>query len=160
MISLSSLRRAESKHFPTSIEKLIEQDLQKLQEANQEDVDDDSDENYLDVEEEGNVEEPKEAEGDAEKAEGVAEKAEGDAEKAEGDAEKAEGKEGPPDSDSEEEDDEESKDYFDDEDSDPIILGVRIYTKGGVAVSVTGHVVGEHETKIRTQRKPLTRRKP
>ena len=151
MISLNSLRRAESKHFPTSIETLIEQDLQKLQEANQEVVDDDGNgdwqEDDSDVEEEENAEDPENA-GDAEKAEGDAEKAEGDAEKAEGGAEKAEGdaenedKEGPPGS-NYQDDDEEPKDYFDDEDSDPIILGVRIYTKGGVAVSVTGHVVGE-----------------
>ena len=55
-----------------------------------------------------------------------------------------EGIEGPPDSDYQDEDDEEPKDYFHDEDSDPIILGVRIYTKleggEGFAVSVTGHI--------------------
>ena len=137
MISLSLLRRVESKHFPMSIETLIEQDLQKLQEANEEG---DGNEDGSDVEEEEDVEEPKNAKGDAKKAEGDAEKAEGDAEKAEGDAEKAEGdaqKEGI------EEDDEEPEDYFDDEDLDPIILGIRIYTKGGVAVSLTGQVVGE-----------------
>ena len=101
------------------------------------------------MEEEGDVEEPKKAEGDAKKAEGDAEKAEGDAKKAEGDAEKAEGDaekegiEGPPGSDCQDEDEEEPEDYFNDEDLDPIILGVRIYTKGGVAVSLTGQVVGE-----------------
>jgi hypothetical protein len=115
-----------------SIETLIEQDLQKLQEENQEVVDDDGNGDWQedgsessDVEEEGNVEEPENAEGDAEKAEGDAEK---------------EGVEGPPGSVYQ---DEEPEDYFDDEDLDPIILGVRIYTKGGVVVSVTGNVVGE-----------------
>lgn len=118
-----------------SIKTLIEQDLQKLQEANQEVVDDDGNGDWRendsssDVEEVENVEEPEKAEGDAEKAEGDAEKAEGDAEN-----------QGPPGSDYQVEEDE---DYFDDESMDPIILGVRIYTKGGVAVSVTGHVVGE-----------------
>ena len=120
MISLSSLRRVESKHFPISIETLIEQDLQKLQKASQEGVNDDGNEDDSDVEEKGDVEEPKKAEGDAEK----------------------EGIEGPPGSDCQDED-EEPEDYFDDEDLDPIILGVRIYTKGRVAVSLTGQVVGE-----------------
>jgi hypothetical protein len=149
----SSLLRVESKYFPTSIETLIEQDLQKLQKANQEVVDDDGNadlEDDSDMEEEGNVEKPENAEGDVEKAEDEkvdgektdGEKTDGeetDGGKAEGDAEK-EGIEGPPGSDDEDEDD-----YFDDEDSDPIILGVRIYTKGGVAVSVTGNVGGEDE---------------
>ena len=117
MISLSSLRRVESKYFPISIETLIEQDLQKLQEANQEGVNDDGDEDDPDVG----------GEGDAEKAEGYAEK---------------EGIEGPPGSGSQNED-EEPEYYFDDEYLDPIILGIRIYTKGGVAVSLTGQVVGE-----------------
>ena len=36
MISLSSLRRIESKYFPKTIEALIEQDLRKLREENQE----------------------------------------------------------------------------------------------------------------------------
>ena len=123
MISLSFLRRLDYEHFPTSIETLIEQDLQKLQEENQEVIDDDGNGDWQ--EEEGDLEKPENEEGEAEKAEGDAEK---------------EGVEGPPGSDYQ---DEEPEDYFDDEDSDPIILGVRIYTKGGVVVSVTGKVVGE-----------------
>lgn len=39
----------------------------------------------------------------------------------------------------------EPADYFDDEDSDPITLGVRIYTKGGVVDSLTGHVINDDE---------------
>jgi hypothetical protein len=41
MISLSFLRRIESKYRPIPIEALIEYDLQKLQEENQEVVEDD-----------------------------------------------------------------------------------------------------------------------
>jgi hypothetical protein len=108
MISLSFLWRVESRYFPVTIESLIEYDLQKLQDENQEVVEDDSSGQWQgessDEEEEGN-----------------------------------EGSEGPPGSDYGSESDEE----FANEDSDALILGVRIYTKGGSAVSVTGNVVGE-----------------
>ena len=112
---MNSLQRIESKYFPVSIETLIEEDLQKLQEANQEVVEDD-----------GNGEWGEDA-SDAEE---------------EGDA----GIEGPPGSEYgsvyEGEVDEYPND-FENEDLDAITLGIRIYTKGGAAVSVTGNVVGE-----------------
>ena len=107
MISLSSLRRI--KYFPIPIEALIEDDLQKLQEENQEVVEEDGNEQW---QEEGSV-----VDSAKEESIGI----------------------GPPGSDYELVDDEYPLD-FEDDDSDGIILGVRIYTRG-VAVSVTGDVV-------------------
>ena len=113
-------------HFPKSIEELIEED-QKLLNAEQNDddnedwQDEDEDEKGSEVEEvkaEGNGEKPEDAEGDQDNR-----------------------SIGPFGSES----NEEPRDYFDDEDLDPIILGLRIYTPGGAVVSVTGQVIGEYD---------------
>lgn len=142
MISLISLPRADSKRFPTSIDILIEHDLEKLEEEKREVLEDDGDGDWQDEasdEEEGSVEASEES-----VASGEPKEPEGDEEKAEGDAEsEIEGPDGP----SSEDEDEEPRDYFDDEDSDPLTLGVRIYTKGGVVESVTGHVINDDQDK-------------
>ena len=129
MISSSSLWRIDHFYLPLEIGSLIEQDLEKLEREKQgndddegnKEQDEEQDEDEGEGEGEGNVDAPEKAEGDS--------------------ANEDIGQ--PPGSETADKDDEEPRDYFDDEDADPIVLGVRIYTQGGAVVSVTGQVTGE-----------------
>jgi len=129
-IALNLPEWADTKHFSTSIETLIEYDLEKLEAEKQPVVADDGDVNWQ--EEASDVDEEEE---------NVEKNAEDDDEKVDGDANEC--IEGPPGSFDEDDEDKELKDHFDDEDLDPIILGVRIYAKGEIVVSLTGEVIGE-----------------
>ena len=128
-ISLCSLRRADSSYLPLSLESLIEEDLEKLEYAKRGSVDDG-----------GNTEHEQDQDKDQDK----------DKDDGEGNGDKPENKEGDSvngdteqlSTGSDAEEDEGPKD-FENENADPITLGVRIYTQGRAVVSVTGQVTCE-----------------
>ncbi|KAF8802683.1 cysteine proteinase [Phlegmacium glaucopus] len=129
-LDIAFVPMCDYKYFPVSIETLIEEDLEKLESEKQKGVKEDEDSNEEaeeEEEEEENPDEPKKTEGDPEKAEGDPEKTEGDPETGGLDLPEFLGL-GP---------------GTHHEDLDCLILGMRIYTKGGVVVSVTGQVFGE-----------------
>ena len=109
-------------YIPKSIETLIEEDVAKLNPKAVDDDDDDEDEE--EEEEEESKDEPEKAEDDPEKKEGNPE--------TDGIGEPFEGPP-PPGVDS---------------DDDDLILGLRIYSKGGAVVSVTGQVTGEENDEV------------
>lgn len=130
-ISLRSLRRADSSYLPLSLESLIEEDLEKLEYAKRGSVDDG-----------GNKEHKQDQDKDQDKDK--------DKDDGEGNGDKPENKEGDsvngdteqPSTGSDAEEDEGPKDS-ENENADPITLGVRIYTQRGAVVSVTGQVTCE-----------------